>query len=90
MNAQIRILNHMLDNAANIAPWKVQDFTGLSLSPSTVYETMKKLVRFDLVSHVSGGYILSTKIINAGAMRQSALARANAQNNMEQIYGKTK
>ena len=90
MNAQLKILNHMLNNAENPEPWKIQDFISLSLAASTIYEAIKKLNRFGLVSHVSSGFILSNKILNAGALRQNALARAVAQNNMEKIYGKTK
>jgi|GEM_PF-3593448 predicted transcriptional regulator len=84
----LKILVHMLVNADRIAPWKVEDFNKLGISASSLYRHIKSLRQANLIIRVSGGFVLSPLILNAGTKQKSAFMRVDIIKNQECIHGK--
>jgi predicted transcriptional regulator len=84
----IQVLTHMLENAERIAPWKIEDFNRLGVPASTLYRQLKSLRKTGLVVKVSGGYVLSSLILDSGTKQKSAFMRIDITKNQESIHGK--
>ena len=83
----LSVLTHMLENADRVKPWKTGDFEDLNISQSTLHRYLRFLSKTQLIVKVSGGYVLGSLILEAGAKFQLNLQKINPLNNQENIYG---
>ncbi len=84
----LKILTHMLNHADRIAPWRWEDFISLNIPVSTYYRQLKILLQAKLVVKVSGGYVLSPLVLEAGTKQKDAFMRVDISKHQERIHGK--
>ncbi|MCL2154071.1 MAG: hypothetical protein FWH53_00245 [Leptospirales bacterium] len=82
----IKVLAYMLENADRIAPWRAQDFK-IKIPASSLYRNLKSLCKAGLIKKVSGGYVLSSLILEAGTKQKNAFMRINITTDQENVHG---